>query len=310
MNIVTSTSNMTHSNGAPHDPGFFQRIMTAISGVRQKAGDIGRDIIEHPGESALSVMRRVSQARETVGDVGHSIIERPGEIIEALSPVASGQDVIQGGKEFLLEGKNQGLPLMLSGLLEFTPGGRGRRIGKELSEEALSSVMRQNRRSAQRLGMGDGPSGIRAPEGSEIVERQTERILRRRPGTATVEIRDPIHIRELPSGAQRPTAMFRAINVDGELVPGTIRAELLDNGILDVGLPTFTKGQHKLGPRGIRDVGRRVIELFEAQGHPISTIQGFRATGARTGPASLMTLEALDDADQILSIPRSFFIPE
>ncbi len=213
MNIVTSTSNMTHSNGAPHDPGFFQRIMTAISGVRQKAGDIGRDIIEHPGESALSVMRRVSQARETVGDVGREALEDPvrtlGTVAQAIAPTADIQDISTGiGKLFQGQSK-EGLSSLGLGLAGLIPG-------SPADELRFARGMQRNRRSAQRLGMGDGPSGIRAPEGSEIRQVQRARVEKRRVARGK---------------EQFPTEVFHATSSGPR--PGTSTAKGQDFEVLD-----------------------------------------------------------------------------
>ncbi len=99
--------------------------------------------------------------------------------------------------------------------------------------------------------------------------------------------------------------VFRVSTEAGDAIPGKVDVQFID-GDLDVIMPVSDAamaGQQQLGNAGIRAAGRQIIEAFEAAGHKVESVSGFRASGARSAGTG-------GQSSNVLKLPRSFFFRE
>lgn len=103
---------------------------------------------------------------------------------------------------------------------------------------------------------------------------------------------------------QEGRGTFSLFDSEGMMLPGNVKAKIVD-GSIDVTMPVSDvamAGQQALGREGIQQTGRQLIEAFEKAGHEVTSISGFRASGARAAPGSLPAAGGSE-----LELPRSFF---
>ncbi len=141
----------------------------------------------------------------------------------------------------------------------------------------------------------------------------------------TLDAAEAAHIRELEileetifrtgaSGSRRARAIlqdpltsgpsakgfFHVLDDTGRRLEGVVDAQLLATGFIDLGIPLGSQGFQEIGPRAVRQLGREIIESFEAAGHTVRGLSGLR-----------IDVSGLGRFDQRQTfLPRRFFIPE